>query len=219
MYFGADIMPRSLRYAVLVPLSIFAFFVLFGLPGIDLGAAGGLATLVAAWMVWYLLWKTMHEPAAAAPSDDSTAPISPGEQRAWIGLIFTATILAYYALRGGEMVADDGTMAHGASAIGRHIGTLVAAWVVVMSVLRKRWRDAVEADERDRTIQARATSWARCGLAVFVLALAVTFAFLPLDHLQWAKPMVISNLLMVSLIGSSALEYVVTGITYWRDRR
>ncbi len=211
-------MSRSLRYAVLIPLSILAFYVLFVLPDIDLGVAGGMAMLVGAWVVWYLLWKTMRESAAATPTDDTAAPVSPGEQRAWIGLMFTAAILLYYALRGGQMVDDDGTMAREASAIGRHIGFLIAIWVIVMSVLRKRWRDAVEEDERDRIIQARATSWARCGLVVFMLALAVMFAFSPLDHLQWVKPMVISNLLMSGLIASSLLEYAVTGLTYWRDR-
>jgi uncharacterized membrane protein YidH (DUF202 family) len=84
--------------------------------------------------------------------------------------------------------------------------------------LRKRWRDMVEQDERDRVIQARASNWARCALSVFVFGVAVMFAFSPLDHLQWAKPMTISNLMMIALIGSSLLEYAVTGATYWRDR-
>lgn len=212
-------MPRSLRYAVLIPLSILAFYVLFVLPDVDLGWPGGLAVLVGAWFVWYLLWATMRETAAAAKTGETAVPISPGEQRAWIGLIFTAAILVYYALRGSQMVAVDGTMAPEASAIGRHIGMLVVGWLVVMRVLRKRWRDTVEEDERDRTIQARASSWARIGLSVFVLGIAVMFAFSPLDHLQWAKPMVISNLMMAGLIASSLLEYVVTGVAYWRDRR
>lgn len=211
-------LPRSLRYAVLIPLSILAFCVLFVLPDIDLGVLGGLAMLVGAWTIWYLLWKTMHE-SASAGLDDQPAPVSPGEQRAWIGLVFTGAILLYYILRGGQMVADDGTMARGASAIGRHIGFLIAGWLVVMNLLRRRWRDTVEEDERDRIIQARATSWARCGLAAFVAAVAVTFAFSPLDHLQWAKPMAISNLMMAGLIGSSLLEYAITGVAYWQDRR
>lgn len=212
-------MSRSLRYAILIPLSILAFYVLFVLPHVDLGLVGGLAVLPSAWLVWYLLWKTMHAAAGETGAGDSAAPISPGEQQAWIGLFFTAAILVYYAVRGGEMVAEDGTMARGASAIGRHIGTLVVVWVVVMSVLRKRWLDAVEQDERDLAIQARATSWARGGLVAFVLAMAVMFAFSPLDHLQWAKPMMISNVMMDALIASSALEYALTGITYWLDRR
>ncbi|HWU77459.1 MAG TPA: hypothetical protein VN043_13230 [Rhodanobacter sp.] len=212
-------MHRSLRYAVLIPLSVLAFCVLFVLPDFDLGWPGGLAMLGAAWLVWYLLWATMRESAAAADTDESVAAMSPGEQRAWIGLIFTVAILVYYALHGAQMVAGDGTMAPEASAIGRHIGGLVIAWLVVMQVLRKRWRDTVEADERDQRIAARASGWARGGLSLFLLALAVMFAFSPLDHLAWAKPMVISNLLLIGLIASCLLEYVVTGITCWRERR
>lgn len=213
-------MPRSLRYAVLIPLSVLAFYVLFVLPDIDLGWVGGLAMLAGAWLVWYLLWATMQESAAAAKIGDvAAAPASPGEQRAWIGLAFTTAILVYYALRGSQMVAADGTMAPEASAIGRHIAMLVVGWLVVMQVLRKRWRDTVEEDERDRIIQARAESWARMGLSVFVLAIAVMFAFSPSDRLAWARPMTISNLMMTGLIVSCLLEYALTGVAYWRDRR
>lgn len=212
-------MPRPLRYALLIPLSVLAFYVLFVLPDIDLGWPGGLALLAAAWLVWYLLWATLQESAAAARADESVAPVSPGEQRAWIGLVFTVAILVYYVLRSSQMVAADGSMAPEASAIGKHIGMLVIAWLVVMRVLRRRWRDTVEADERDRQIEFRASAWARGGLSVFVLSLAVMFAFSPLDRLAWAKPMTISNLLMTGLIVSSLLEYAVTGLSYWRDRR
>ncbi|HEY8587556.1 MAG TPA: DUF2178 domain-containing protein [Rhodanobacter sp.] len=212
-------MSRSLRYAVLIPLSVFAFYVLFVLPDIDLGWPGGLAVLAGAWLVWYLLWATLRESAAAARTDERLATISPGEQQAWIGLVFTAAILAYYALRGSQMVADDGSMAPEATAIGKHIGMLIVGWLVVMHVLRKRWRDTVAEDERDRVILARASGWARVGLSVFVIGVAVTFAFSPLERLAWAQPMTISNLMMMALIAASLLEYAVTGLTYWRDRR
>jgi hypothetical protein len=212
-------MSRTVRYIVLVPLSVLAFYVLFVLPDIDLGWIGGLALLAGSWLVWYLLWATLQESSAAAKTDESIATASPGEQRAWIGLVFTLAILVYYALRGSQMVAADGSMASAASAIGRHIAMLVVAWLVVMQVLRKRWRDTVEADERDRQIEARACAWARTGLSVLVIGLAVMFAFSPLDHLAWARPMAISNLLMIGLIASSLLEYAVTGMAYWRDRR
>ena len=194
-------MPMFLRYAILVPLAILAFYVLFVLPDIDLGWLGGLALLAGAWVVWYLLWATLQKSVAAAAGADNAA------------------ILVYYALRAPLMVAADGSMAPEASAIGKHIGMLVAGWLVVMQVLRRRWLDKGEEDERDRGIQARACSWARIGLSVFVLGIAMMFAFSPLERLQWARPMTVSNLLMMGLIASSMLEYAVTGVAYWRDRR
>lgn len=133
-------MSRALRYVLLIPLSVQAFYMLFVLPDIDLGWPGGLAMLGAAWLVWYLLWATMQKSAAAARTDESVAAVSPGEQRAWIGLIFA-------------------------------------------------------------------------------LSLAITFAFSPLVHLAWAKPMTLPNLLMTGVIPSSLLAYAATGLTYWHDRR
>lgn len=212
-------MSRTLRYVVLIPLSVLAFYVLLLKPDIDLGWPGGLALLAGAWLIWYLLWSTLQESAAAAKVDESVAPVSPGEQRAWIGLVFTVAILIYYVLRSPQMVALDGSMAREASAIGKNIGMLVIAWLVVMQVLRKRWQDTVESDERDQRIEARASGWARIGLSMFALGLAITFAFSPAAYLAWAKPMVISNVLMMGLIGSCLLEYLVTGLSYWRDRR
>jgi hypothetical protein len=208
---------RSLRYAVLIPLAILAFALEFVVPhpGWELPLRSGV--LIAACVVWYLLWATMRMPASASRGD-AAAPVSPAEQRAWVGLLFTAAILVFYALRGGEMVAADGTMAPAASAIGRHIGTLVLVWLVVMRVLRRRWHDTVDEDERDRAIHARACGWARSALSVFVFGVALAFAFSPLDRLGWARPMMLSNLMMVGLVATSLVEYTATGLSYWRDR-
>lgn len=210
-------MSRSLRYAVLIPLSVLAFYVLFVLPDVDLGWPGGLALIAGAWLVWYLLWATWK--ASGTSLGEAVAAVSPGEQRAWIGLLFTLAILLYFGLRAAQMVDTDGGRAPEATAIGRHIGMMVVAWLVVMQVLAQRWRDKVEADERDRAIEARAAGWARGSLVVFVVALAVLFAFTPPDRLAWARPMTLSNMLMAGLIGSCLLEYLVTGLAYWRDRR
>jgi hypothetical protein len=145
--------------------------------------------------------------------------VSPGEQRAWLGLVFTTAILLHCALRSPQTVAADGTMVPAPSEIGRHIGMLVIAWLVVMEVLRKRWRDTVKTDQRDRQIEARASGRSRGGRSLFVLALAAMLAFSPLDHLAWAKPIVISNLLMAGLIASCLLKYAVTGLSYCHDLR
>lgn len=212
-------MKQSLRYLIFVPLSVLAFYALFVLPDIDLGWPGGLAVLAAAWLVWYQLWLTLRASAQAAQRGElAKATASPGEQGAWIGLLFTAAILVYFALRSPLLVAADGGRAPEAAAIGRHIGMLVVGWLVVMQVLRNHWRDRVEKDERDRTIEARANGWARGSISAFVVGLAVTFAFTPVERLHWAQPMMVSNLLMMGLVASCALEYAVTAVAYWRDR-
>lgn len=210
-------MNRTLRYIILIPLSVVAFYLLFVQSSDYFGLSVSLVILAGAWLVWYLLWATLRD-SAAAEEDEAIVTISPGEQRAWVGLLFSMGILVYFALHSAQMVAADGSMAPEASVIGRHIVMLIVFWQIVMYVLRKHWRDQVEHDERDRVIQAHANSWARVGLSVFVIGVAVTLGLSPLDHLAWAKPMVISNLLIAGLIGSSLLEYAVTGISYWRDR-
>lgn len=131
--------------------------------------------------------------------DENTMTISVGEQRASIGLVFSAGIRVYFALNGAQMAAPGGRMAPAASTLGRQIVMLIIFWRIGMQAPRQRLRDAVERDERDRAIQARACNWARMSLAVFVIGAAVMFAFSPLDHLAWAKPMTVYNLLMFGL--------------------
>lgn len=212
-------MSPSLRIALLLPLSLAAFVVLFVMPDVDLGWLGGIALLGGSWLAWYQLWLALRDGAAQARLGEGGAWPSPGEQGAWIGAFFTAVILAYLGLHGDEMIGPDGGRAREASAIGRHIAFLVVAWLVVMQVLRNHRRDAVEADERDRAIQARAASWARGGLVVFLIGVAVLTAFTPPARLAWASPMRVSNVMMAAVIASCLLEYLVTGVAYWRDRR
>lgn len=212
-------MKRSIRLSLLIPLSLAAFAMLFLLPGTHLGRIGSVAVLAAAWVVWYLLWKALRERSAQSGDGDGIAMSSPGEWRAWIGLLFSAAILLYLGTHYAQMVAADGSMSRAAPPIVRHIVMLIIVWLVVMQLLRKYWRDTVHSDERDRAIQARATSWARGALIVFVIVLAVMLGLSPLDRLQWAQPITLSNLLIAGVIGSSTLKYLVSGLSYWRDRR
>lgn len=211
------------HYLILVPLAAIAVYVLFIAPDVDLGWIGNLLMLGACWTVFYLLWRGPKPDAEQTDGEHSSgsdllAGLSPAELSAWVGLAFTAAILAYFALRSSQMVADDGSMAPEASAIGQHIGILVIGWLVLSSILRSGQRDAVSEDERDRVIAHRATGWARMALVVFVIGVAVTFAFTPPEHLQWAAPMVISNMMMFGLLVSCLFEYGITALAYLRDR-
>lgn len=216
-------MKRSIRLSLLIPLSLAAFAMLFLLLGIHLGRIGSVAVLVVAWVVWYLLWKALRERSAQSGDGDGDgdgiAMSSPGEWRAWIGLLFSAAILLYLATHIAQMVAADGSMSRAAPPIARHIVMLIIIWLIAMQLLRKYWRDTVHSDERDRAIQALATRWARGALIVFVIALAAMLGLSPLDRLLWAQPIRLSNILIAGVIGSCTLEYLVSGLSYWRDRR
>lgn len=209
----------TLHYLILVPLAAVAVYVLFIAPDVDLGWIGSLLMLGGAWTVFYLLWRGPKLQAASGEDEgEAPASMSAAERDSWVGLAFSAAILVYFALRASQMVAADGSMAPEASAIGQHIGILVIGWVVLSSILRHSQRDAVNEDERDKAIAQRATAWARMVLVVFVIGVAVTFAFTPQDHLQWAVPMVISNMMMFGLIMSCLIEYAVTALAYLRQR-
>ncbi|HET7300702.1 MAG TPA: DUF2178 domain-containing protein [Oleiagrimonas sp.] len=212
-------MKLPIHLAVLIVLSLVAFAALFSGFDFGLNRTGSAILLVGAWVIWYLLWKTLHAWTASDDDEAVSAMPSPGEWQAWIGLLFSLSILIYLSMHHSDMVAPDGGMSPAARVIGAHIVMLVISWAVVMQVLRKYWHDKVHHDERDRSIQARASRCARCVLTVFMIGLAVAFAFSSRDHLQWAQPMTLSNLLISGLILASVIEYLVAGLSYWHDRR
>jgi uncharacterized membrane protein len=103
--------------------------------------------------------------------------------------------------------------------IGRNIALLAIAWAILSQVLHVRWRGKVQEDERDREIEARAGVSARLTLSVYAIGLAVMFGFSPIAKLAWAPPPMIAHLLVIGLILSCLVEYAVTALSYWRDRR
>src|SRR5258705_6031233 len=92
-------MRRTFRYAILVPLSVLAFYLLFVLPDVDLGWPGGLALLGCSWLGWGLLWATVRGRGTSPGQKGELPPASPGEEGAWLGVWFTPGTLLYYALR------------------------------------------------------------------------------------------------------------------------
>jgi phosphatidylglycerophosphate synthase len=90
---------------------------------------------------------------------------------------------------------------------------------VVSQVLQWRWKDAVLADERDRDIAVRAAAWGRMATVVAVIGIAVTLGLTPAARLAWATPIVIAHLLIFALVVSCLVEYAVSGVSYWQDRR
>jgi uncharacterized membrane protein len=196
-----------------VALAGVAFWMLLAGPdqtlGVDLGGFGfGLMVLVA--------WLAVHG-ILAAPRGELDEVVSPGEWRAWIGLGFTVVAVVYLLAHADLIVGA--TDLRGLRGIGRNLVLLLVTWAVVSQVLQWRWKGKVLEDERDREIEVRAAVWARCALVFVVVGIAVTLALSPPAYLAWATHIAIAHLLVFALVGHALVEYAVTAISYWRDRR
>ena len=65
----------------------------------------------------------------------------------------------------------------------------------------------------------RAAVWARCALVFLVIGIAIMLAVSPPARLAWATHIAIAHLLVFALVWHSLVEYAVTALSYWRDRR
>jgi hypothetical protein len=199
--------------AGLVALALVAFWILLAGPGqilgIDLGGFGiGLSALVA--------WGAIHG-ITEAPRGELDEAVSPGEWKAWIGLGFSALVVGYL-LSKSQVIASAADY-RDLGKIGRNVVLLVIAWAVVSQVLEWRWKGKVLADERDREIESRAAGWGRGATMVVVLGIAVMLGLSPVHKLAWATPIVVAHLLVFALVWGSLMEFAVTVLSYWRDRR
>jgi len=178
--------------------------------GVDPGNTGTLLLVAAAWGSLFALSRVS--------TGGLAREMAPGELKAWIGLGFTVSVLAYAI--GQAHVFDGPAIPHNpdANRVGRNIALLVAAWAIVSQVVKGRWRQPVQRDERDLEIAANAGQWARLGLSAYAIGVAVLLGFSPAEKLSWAPPPMIAHLLVLGLIGSCALEYGATAVSYWRDR-
>lgn len=144
--------------------------------------------------------------------------ISPGEWRAWIGVGFMLVALFYFGTNLQAMRAVDAPQAVHFNGIARKLVMLLVAWAILSQWLVSRWKDRVQADERDRIIEGEAASWGQGALVFSVAALAVMFGFSPAHRLQWATPLMIAHLLVFALMWGWLVEYVASAVMYWRDR-
>ncbi len=191
----------------------FAFWLLLAgtqdIFGVDLGGLGfGLLVLVA--------WSSVHA-ISAAPRGELDDAVSPGEWRAWIGFGFTLVVMAYLLLK-SDLIAGAADV-RDLGKIGRNIVLLLVSWAVVSQVLEWRWKGKVLEDERDRDIAVRAAGWGRGALVFCVIGIAVMLGLTPADRLAWATPIMIAHLLVFALVWHCLVEYFVTAVSYWRDRR
>lgn len=201
---------RPLLFWLVAPLSM-ALWLLLVTPthwmGIETSAIGtGLLLLT----VWAGLWWSTRLQA----NPDSS--VSPGEVRAWVALVFTVVIAAVLVSNAGRILDAEGIA--DLRGIGRTFAMLIIGWLIFSSVLRQRFRGAVQEDERDKDVERRAQGSAHTATCLLLVGLAVTLGLTPAGRLEWARPIVIAHLLILLLVVSSLVACVVSVWLYRRDR-
>lgn len=178
--------------------------------GWDTGRVGMILLAGSAWGLLYTVSRMPREALAGSAS--------PAEWQARVGTGFIVAAMLYFFSK--MSVLDTAAIAHDpdAAAVGRNLVMLLIAWAILSSVLASRWKGAVEADERDREIAAKAAGWGHGALIFSIVGIAVMLGF-PAEKLEWATPPMIGNLLIFALMWGWLCEYVATLAYYRSDRR
>ncbi|KRA53252.1 hypothetical protein ASD77_00685 [Pseudoxanthomonas sp. Root65] len=199
----------------LLVAGLLAFWALLAGPdvlaGVDLGKWGTALLVTVAWVSLYAISRT--------PLGDAERGVSPGEWKAWVGVVFMLVAVAYFLAKAHVFAQGAVWDNHGARAVGRNLVLLLVAWAVLTHVLGARWKGRVQEDERDLRIEQQAAGWGRSGLTFCLIGLAVMLAFSPAERLAWATPFMVANLLVLALMCGWLCEYAATAAMYWRDRR
>jgi hypothetical protein len=192
-----------------------AFWLLLAGPpellGVDTGQAGTALLVTVAWVSMYAVSRL--------PRGELGALASPAEWKAWIGAGFMAVAIGYFLAKIEVFAAAEVFGDPGAGAVARNLVLLLVAWTILSSVMASRWKGAVEEDERDRAIAARAAGIGRVALIVCVIGLAVTLGLSPAEKLQWASHFLVANLLVMAVMWGGLFEYVSSAVLHWRARR
>src|SRR6185312_7075945 len=205
---------RRWGFPFLLLVAAFALWLLLAGPskllGIDTGQAGTALLITVAWVSLLAIQRM--------PRGELERAASPGEWKAWVGVVFMAVAIAYFLSKHHVFQGASIPRNPDAAAVGRNLVLLLIAWSVLSAVIASRWKGEVEEDERDREIERRGSGWGRGALTFAVIGIAVMLAFSPDAKLQWATHLMIANLLVFALMWGCLFEYVAIGVAYWRDR-
>ena len=176
---------------------------------------GWIGTLLFVAATWFCV-DQLHR----IPRSDGEAAIAPGEWQAWVGLAFASALIGV-SLRHAAAFSPPIPIGRNpdAAAVGRQIGTLFVAWLVLANMLKWRWAGKVLADERDARIELLASQWARGATAAVVIGIAVMLGFSDTERLQQFSYPFIAQMLVFALLWGLWFDQLVAAILYWRDRR
>ena len=177
--------------------------------------AGWIGTFLFVAAVWFCV-DAVHR----IPHSEEEAMVAPGEWQAWVGVAFVGAVIAA-SLLNADAFRPELPIGRNpdAGAVGRHIGTLFVAWLVLAHVLKQRWAGKVVADERDARIELVASQWARGATTVCVIGVAVMLGFNDTERLREFSYPFIAQMLMLALLWGLWFDQLVAALLYWRDRR
>jgi len=176
---------------------------------------GWIGTFLFVAAVWFCV-DAVHR----IPHSEEEALVAPGEWQAWIGVAFVGAVIASSLLNADVFRLDVPISRNPeAGAVGRHIGTLFVAWLVLAHVLKQRWAGKVLADERDMQIELQASGWGRGATAFCVIGIAVMLGFSDTERLREFSYPFIAQMLMFALLRGLWFDQLVAALLYWRDRR
>ena len=176
---------------------------------------GWIGTLLFVAATWFCV-DQLHR----IPRSDGEAAIAPGEWQAWSGVAFVGAVLVSLLLKAHVFLPQVPLGRNPeAGAVGRHIGTLFVAWLVLANMLKWRWSGSVLSDERDARIELIASEWARCATAAVVIGIAVMLGFSDTARVQQFSYPFIAQMLVFALLWGLWFDQLVAAILYWRDRR
>lgn len=180
--------------------------------GRPLGWLGAVVFVAAVWFCVDAVHRT--------PYSEDEAAIAPGEWQAWVGVAFVGAVVVASLLNAHVFQPQLPIQQNPeAGVIGRDVGTLFVAWLVLSWVLEQRWSGKVLADERDTRIQLIASQWGRGATVFCIIGIAVLLGFSDTDRLREFSYPFIAQMLMFSLLWGLWFDQLVAAILYWRDRR
>lgn len=197
-----------MQIALVILISALTGALLAG-PWIDWPTSEGLVGV--ALMIGAALYMRRHwRQRAALEGDEPGEP----EQEVWHGLASTSLIGAQMLT--ALLVAGPAMQMHSAASnrLGAMTWTLIGGALLSWYILHRR---EVVKDERDRAIDARATSISAITLALSIIGISIALGFNPPERLQPMTHAFLANVLMLTLVFSSLVRHALQLWGYRRD--
>lgn len=176
---------------------------------------GWLGTLLFVVAVWFAVGEVL-----GGRRDAEELRIPAAEWQAWIGVAFLSVILLVLVRGLGALdLPVPIPQNRDLKGMGMQVGGWFVAWAVLAHALQVRWGRHAQEDEWDLQIQREAQRWAQVGVALPIVALAVTFGFAEPAWLAQHSYAYWGQLMLASLVVGGWVQHARVAWVYARERR